>query len=90
MNKAELVDFVADKAGGTKAEAERYVNFFLEGVEFAVKKEGSLSITGFGSFKKTKRAAREGRNPRTGEKIQIAAANQVKFSAGSKLKEAVN
>ena len=90
MNKAEFIDFVAGKAGGSKAEAERYLNLVLEGIEYGVKKDGSVSFTGFGSFKKTKRAARKGRNPRTGEEIQIAAANQVKFSAGSKLKDAVN
>lgn len=90
MNKTELVEFIAKKSGGSKAEAERYLNLVLEGVETGVKKSGSVTLVGFGSFKKTRRAAREGRNPRTGEKIQIKAANQVKFSAGSKLKEAVN
>jgi DNA-binding protein HU-beta len=90
VNKTELVEFISQQAGGSKAEAERYLNLVLEGLETGVKKSGSVTLVGFGSFKKTKRSAREGRNPRTGEKIQIPAANQVKFSPGSKLKEAVN
>ncbi len=90
MNKTELKEFVAKKSGGSLAEAERYINLILEGIESGVKKSGSVTLVGFGTFKKTRRAARKGRNPRTGEEIQIKAANQVKFSAGSKLKDAVN
>tara|TARA_B100000686_G_C16793360_1_gene980368 strand:- start:3176 stop:3448 length:273 start_codon:yes stop_codon:yes gene_type:complete len=90
VNKSELQDHVAEKAGLSKADAGRAIDAMIDGITVAMKKDGSLSLVGFGSFKKTKRAARKGRNPRTGEEIQIKAANQVKFSAGSKLKDAVN
>ena len=90
MNKNEFVDRVADMADMTKAEAGRAVDAVFDAITEALKKGDDVRIVGFGTFSASKRAAREGRNPRTGETIQIAASNQPKFSAGKGLKDALN
>lgn len=89
MTKQEFVDQVADRAGLSKADAGRAVDAFLETVESVLKGGGTVNFTGFGKFSTAQRAARMGVNPRTGEKVQIAAARVPKFSAGSKLKASV-
>jgi DNA-binding protein HU-beta len=90
MTKAELVEKIAQKAGFTKADAERAVAAFVAAVTEGVKKEGKVTLVGFGTFEKRKRGARMGRNPQTGATVKIPARNVVAFKAGSKLKEAVN
>ena len=90
MTKQEFVDAVADKAGLTKRDASTAVDAALAVIEGALKDGDAITFTGFGKFHVTRRAARQGVNPRTGEPVQIAAANVPKFSAGSQLKKAVN
>ncbi len=90
MNKNEFVDRVADLAGMTKADAGRAVDAVFDAITEALKKNDDVRLVGFGTFSVAKRAAREGRNPRTGETIQIKASNQPKFSAGKGLKDALN
>ena len=89
MTKAELVEMMASEAGLTKADAERALNAFINGVTKGVKK-GKVTLVGFGTFEKRRRDARVGRNPQTGAKVNIPARNVVAFKAGSKLKESVN
>ena len=89
MTKAELVAKIAEKAGTTKADAERGVNAFLEAVTEALASGEKVSFSGFGSFEVAERAAREGRNPQTGEKLQLKASKAPKFKAGKVLKDAV-
>jgi DNA-binding protein HU-beta len=91
MTKAELVDRIRAKASlASKAQAERVLNATLDSLTDALKSGNSVTFTGFGSFKVVKRAARKGRNPRTGKEINIPASNAVKFTAGKLLKEEVN
>ena len=90
MTKQEFVDAVADKAGLSKRDASGAVDACLEVIERSLQNGDPVTFTGFGKFHVTRRAARQGVNPRTGEKVQIAAANVPKFSAGSQLKKAVN
>jgi DNA-binding protein HU-beta len=90
MTKSEFVDQVADRAGLTKKDAGDAVEAFLETVEDALKRGSEVSFSGFGKFSISERGAREGRNPATGEKIQIAASKVPKFTAGAALKKAVN
>ena len=89
MNKDRLIDAVALKLGSTKSEAERAINATLDEVTTALSKGEEVSLTGFGTFAVSSRKARPGVNPRTGEKIQIAAVKVPKFRAGKNLKEAV-
>ena len=89
MTKAEFVGKLAEKAGLTKADAEKAVNAFLETVTEALKSGDKVGFVGFGTFEVTERGAREGRNPQTGETIQIKAAKAPKFKAGKVLKDAV-
>lgn len=89
MGKSEFVSAVADKANLNKSQAAAAVDAFLEAVTDALKKGDEVQFTGFGKFSVQHRAAREGINPQTKEKIQIAASNVPKFSAGSQLKAAV-
>lgn len=89
MTKGDLIAAMADKAGISKAAAEKSLNAFLECVEEALVKEGKLTLTGFGTFEVSERAERKGRNPRTGEEITIPACKVVKFRPGKMLKEAV-
>jgi len=90
MNKGDLIDVVADDAGLSKADATRAVEAVINAVTKALKSDQQVSLVGFGTFVVKKRAARQGRNPRTGETIQIAASNVPGFKAGKALKDAVN
>lgn len=90
MNKSELVDAMAKKAGLSKKDTEAVLNAFTEIVTDALKKDDKISLIGFGTFEVSKRAAREGKNPQTGEKIKIKASKATKFKAGKALKDAVN
>ncbi len=90
MNKAELVDAVASQAGLSKVDAGKAVDAVVSGITGALKGGNSVSIVGFGTFQVKHRAARAGRNPRTGETIQIAASKVPSFKAGKGLKDAVN
>jgi DNA-binding protein HU-beta len=88
--KAEVIDAVAKAAGVSKADAERTIGAFFEHVTKATKKGDKISWPGFGSFSTTKRAARTGRNPQTGEPVKIAASTAMKFTPSSTLKAALN
>ena len=90
MNKSELIDTISSDADISKAAAERALTSALGAVMKAVSKGDRVTLVGFGTFYSTKRAARLGQNPRTGEKIKIAAATVPKFSAGAAFKEAAN
>ena len=90
MTKAELVEFVAEKADLTKADAARALDAVVAGVTKGLKKEGKVTLVGFGTFTAKKRAARTGRNPQTGAEVKIAARVVPGFKAGSKLKDAIN
>jgi DNA-binding protein HU-beta len=90
VTKHEFVDAVAEKAGLSKKDAGAAVDAMLDVITGALMAGDTVAFTGFGKFHATKRAARQGVNPRTGEKVQIAAANVPKFSAGSQLKKALN
>lgn len=85
MNKAELVNVMAEKAGLTKVDAKKALDAFLGAATGAIKKGERISLVGFGSFSTAKRPAREGRNPRTGAKIKITAKKVVKFKAAANL-----
>jgi DNA-binding protein HU-beta len=90
MTKAELVDKMAKEAGITKVAASAALDSFVDGVTKALKKkDGKVTLVGFGTFVKGRRKARTGRNPRTGEAIKIKAANVVKFKPGKALKDSV-
>jgi DNA-binding protein HU-beta len=90
VTKTEFIDEVAERAGLTKKDASAAVDAVLETIEGALKRGSDVTFSGFGKFTVSARSAREGRNPATGEKIQIAASNVPKFSAGAALKKAVN
>lgn len=90
MNKSELIDAMAADAGITKAAAKLALESFLGNVEGTLKKGGRVSLVGFGSWSVSQRAARDGRNPQTGNAIKIAAKNVVKFKAGADFDAAVN
>jgi len=90
MNKSELIDAIADGSGLSKADAGRALDAFTTSVTKALKKGQSVSLVGFGTFSVKKRAARTGRNPRTGESIKIKASKNPAFKAGKALKDAVN
>lgn len=90
MNKTELIDAVAEIAGVSKVQAQKSVDATFDIIQAALKKGDDVRLVGFGTFSVSKRAATEGRNPRTGEKIKIPARKQPKFSAGKQLKDAVN
>jgi DNA-binding protein HU-beta len=90
MNKAELIEAIANGAKLTKADAGRALDATIEAVSKNLKKGDRISLVGFGSFSVAKRAARIGRNPQTGKEIKIAAKKVVKFKAGSDLSGSVN
>jgi len=90
VTKTEFIDEVAERAGLTKKDASAAVDAVLETIEGALKRGSDVTFSGFGKFSVSARAAREGRNPATGEKIQIAATKVPKFTAGAALKKAVN
>ncbi len=90
MNKNDLIASVADAAELSKADATKAVDAVLSSIAKSLKKGDEVRLVGFGTFSVSKRAATEGRNPRTGEKIKIPASKQPKFKAGKALKDAVN
>ena len=90
MSKTELVEYVAETANVSKAEASRVVDAVLAGITEGLKKDGKVAFVGFGTFSSKKRAAREGINPLTKEPMKIPAKNVVSFKAGAKLKSSVN
>ena len=90
MNKAELIDAVAGAANLSKADSGRAVDAIVDAISNALGTGQQVSVVGFGTFSVKHRAARAGRNPRTGETIQIAASNVPGFKAGKALKDAVN
>jgi DNA-binding protein HU-beta len=90
VNKSEMIDMVAEAADISKAAAGRAVDAVFEGITSSLKGGDSVTLVGFGTFSVSDRAARSGRNPRTGETIQIKASKMPKFKAGKALKDAVN
>ena len=90
MNKAEMIYAVAERSGLSKADAERALNAFIEETIDRVKAKEEVMLIGFGTFKASDRAARAGRNPRTGETIQIAASTVPTFKAGKAFKDQVD
>ncbi|MGF7207004.1 DNA-binding protein HU-beta [Skermanella aerolata] len=90
MNKNDLVALVADAAGLSKIDATKAVDAVFDGIIQSLKKGEEVRLVGFGTFDVSDRAASEGRNPRTGEKINIPASKQPKFKAGKTLKDALN
>lgn len=90
MNKTELVAAVAEQAGLSKKDAEAAVKAFTDVVAEALKAGNKIQLVGFGTFEVSERAAREGRNPRTGETMTIEASKTPKFKAGKALKDLVN
>ena len=89
MTKAEFIDKVSDRSGLSKRDATKAVDAFLDSITDALKNGEAVSFTGFGKFSAQQRNARQGVNPRTGERVQIPAATVPKFSAGSSLKQAL-
>ncbi len=90
MNKTELVEAIAKESGLSKAASEKAVKAFVDVVSKELKKKGKVQLVGFGTFETSKRAARAGKNPQTGEAIKIPAAVVPKFKAGKALKDLVN
>jgi DNA-binding protein HU-beta len=90
MNKADFINHIAEQHQCTKTEAEKTIDMFISSVIDAIGKGNEISLIGFGNFSVSKVAARAGRNPRTGETLEITAYNQPKFKVGQKLKDAVN
>jgi DNA-binding protein HU-beta len=90
MTKSELIDMMAKDAGISKVAAGKALDSFMDGVTKALKKkDGKVTLVGFGTFSKVNRKARKGRNPQTGAPIKIKARNVVKFKAGKKLQDAI-
>jgi DNA-binding protein HU-beta len=90
VNKNDLVALVADSAGLSKLDATKVVDAVFDGIIDSLKKGDEVRLVGFGTFAVAERAASEGRNPRTGDKITIPASKQPKFKAGKSLKDALN
>ncbi len=90
MNKAELITAVAENADITKKDAEKALKAFVDVVTEELKKGEKVQVVGFGTFEVLERAAREGRNPHTGEPMPISASKATKFKAGKALKDALN
>jgi DNA-binding protein HU-beta len=90
MNKTELVNAIAELSGLSKKDADSATDAVFDAITAALKAGDDVRLVGFGSFTVSDRAAREGRNPRTGQAITIAASKQPKFSAGKGLKDALN
>ncbi len=90
MNRKQLIDALATATGGTKADADRNIAALIGVVTATLKKGDSISLVGFGTFEVRKRAARIGRNPKTGAELKIKASKQPAFKAGATLKAAVN
>ena len=89
MNKAELISKIADEAGITKVQAGAALGSFVDGVKKTLKKGNKLTLVGFGTFAVSKRAARKGRNPQTGETIKIKAKKVARFKAGKELNSSI-
>lgn len=90
MSKTDLVNFIAEETGLTKADSSRALEAVMNGVIKGLKEDEKVALTGFCTFSAVKKAAKEGRNPRTGEKVAIPARVAVTIKAGSKLKDALN
>jgi DNA-binding protein HU-beta len=90
VNKADLISVMAEKSGMTKKDSEKALNAFIETVEEALVKRDKVQLVGFGTFEVRERSARKGRNPQTGEEIDIPAANVPAFKAGKALKDSIN
>ncbi len=90
MSKSELVSYIAEEAGLTKADATRALDAMINGVIKGLKEEGKVTLTGFVTFTAKKKAAKVGRNPKTGEQVTIPARVAATIKAGSKLKDALN
>ncbi|MDR3089063.1 MAG: HU family DNA-binding protein [Desulfobulbaceae bacterium] len=90
MNKKELIDSIAEKAGLNKADAESALNATVEAISDCLQKGDKITLVGFGTFSVSTREARTGRNPQNGNEINIPAKKTVKFKSGSKLAEAIN
>jgi DNA-binding protein HU-beta len=88
MNKQDLIDAVADKTGATKVAAASHINSLIDVITDSLSKGDEVQIMGFGTFSVSDRAARTGRNPKTGETLQIAASKAPKFTPGANLKKA--
>lgn len=89
MSKKELVAYVAEKASLSKKDAEAAINAVFDGITEALKTDGKIQLIGFGSFEAKERAARTGRNPATGETIELPASKTPSFKAGKALKDAI-
>lgn len=90
MNKSELIDLIATRADISKSSAGDALEAVLDGITGSLASGNSVTLVGFGTFSLSRRAARDGRNPRTGETIRIPASNLAKFKAGKALKDALN
>ena len=90
MTKAELIDSLAMKLDLPKGQAERAVNLIFDDIVAALKNAQKVNVSGFGTFQVSDRKARQGRNPKTGETIEIAASKSAKFKPGKQLKDALN
>lgn len=90
MNRAELIEAIANQTGATKADTDRMLTAFIDSVEKNIKKKEGVRLVGFGTFTISKRKARVGRNPQTGEEIKIPARTVPVFRPGAALKETVN
>ena len=90
MTKADLIDAIAAKMGGTKSDAGKALDAVLDSLQDALVKGETVKLPGFGQFEISERGERTGRNPQTGAEIKIAASKSPKFSAGKDLKDAVN
>jgi len=90
VNKADLVSAMAEKSGLTKKDAEKALNAFIDSVTEALAKKDKVQLVGFGTFEVRERSARKGRNPQTGEEIDIPAANIPVFKAGKALRDGIN
>jgi DNA-binding protein HU-beta len=90
VNKADLISVMAEKSGMTKKDSEKALNAFIEAVEEALVQRDKVQLVGFGTFEVRERSARKGRNPQTGEEIDIPAASVPAFKAGKALKDSIN
>ncbi len=89
MNRKDLIDLMAENAEISKAKAEKALGALLDGIKKSLKKGNKVTLVGFGTFSVSKRAARQGRNPQTGEALRIPASKAPKFSAGKDFKKAI-
>jgi len=90
VNKAELIDKIAEGSGLDKRQADKALQAFLDTIKAAVARDDTVALPGFGKFSRSERKAREGRNPRTGEPVHIPASKAVKFSVAADFKKKVN